>query len=134
MGGGRAWQTILALREGGIYTLAAEAETSGAARSPQATRHGERAETQFVLEEQDFEWANILADRAAMERIAEAGGGTCRPIGELSTLLADLAAGIQPQFVSVDRRLPLASGRVFLGVVLALLAADWLLRRKWLPA
>jgi len=120
--GGRAWQTILTLREGGIYTLAAEAEVGGAAR---------RAETQFVLEEQDFEWANILADRATMERIAEAGGGTCRPIGELSNLLADLAAGIQPQFVSLERRLPLASGRVFLGAVLALLAAEWLLRRKW---
>jgi hypothetical protein len=125
MGGGRAWQTILPLREGGIYTLAAEAEVGGAAK---------RAETQFVLEEQDFEWANILADRAAMQQIAEAGGGTCRPIGELSNLLADLAAGIQPQFVSVERRLPLASGRVFLAAVLALLAAEWLLRRKWLLA
>ena len=122
MGGGRAWQTILALREGGIYTLAAEAEVGGAAR---------RAETQFVLEEQDFEWANILADRAAMQRIAEAGGGTCRPIGELSNLLADLATDIQLQVTSVERRQPLTSGRLFLGVVLALLAAEWLLRRKW---
>jgi len=139
--GGRWWQTVLTLREGGIYTLAAEAETSGAARSPQATQAArERAETQFVLEEQDFEWANILADRATMERIAEAGhtarmgGGTCRPIGELSTLLADLAAGIQPQVTSVERRLLPASGRMFLAAVLALLAAEWLLRRKWLPA
>jgi hypothetical protein len=121
-GGGRAWQTILTLREAGIYTLAAEATVGGAAK---------RAETRFVLEEQDFEWANILADRTTMERIAEAGGGTCRLIGELSNLLADLAAGIQPQFVSVERRLPLASGRVFLAAVLALLAAEWLLRRKW---
>jgi len=131
LSGVRMWQTILTLHEGGIYTLAAEATVGGATGSPEATRRGERAETPFVLEEQDFEWANILADRAAMQQIAEAGGGTCRPIGELSTLLADLAAGIQPQVTSVERRLPLASGRVFLAAVLALLAAEWLLRRKW---
>jgi len=116
------WRALVPLARGGVYTLCAEATVGGAAKQTQ---------TQFVVVEQDFEMANLLADAETMQRIARAGGGTFRRIERLGGLLAELAAGLEPRKVEVDREWPLASGRVFLGVVLALLAAEWLLRRRW---
>ncbi|MBE3098461.1 MAG: hypothetical protein IMZ44_15210 [Planctomycetes bacterium] len=116
------WRALVPLARGGVYTLCAEAAVGGAAKQSQ---------TQFVVVEQDFEMANLLADAEAMQRIARAGGGTFRRIESLGGLLAELAAGLEPRKVEVDREWPLASGRVFLGVVLAFLAAEWILRRQW---
>jgi len=42
-----------------------------------------------------------------------------------------LAANLPPQFEPVERRHPIAAGGVFLGAVVALLAAELFLRRKW---
>jgi hypothetical protein len=116
------WRALVPLARGGVYVLCAEAAVGGAAKQSQ---------TQFVVVEQDFEMANLLADAEAMQRIARAGGGTFRRIEGLGDLLAELAAGLEPRKVEVNREWPLASGRVFLGVVLALLAAEWILRRRW---
>jgi len=116
------WRALVPLARGGVYTLCAEAAVGGAAKQSRA---------QFVVVEQDFEMANLLADAEAMQRIARAGGGTFRRIEGLGGLLAELAAGLEPRKVEVDREWPLASGRVFLGVVLAFLAAEWILRRRW---
>jgi hypothetical protein len=116
------WRAMVPLARGGVYTLCAEATVGGAAKQTQ---------TQFVGVEQDFEMANLLADAEAMQRIARAGGGTFRRIEGLGGLFAELAAGLEPRKVEVGREWPLASGRVFLGAVLALLAAEWLLRRRW---
>ncbi|MCX5677086.1 MAG: glutamine amidotransferase, partial [Planctomycetota bacterium] len=116
------WRAMAPLVRGGVYTLCAGATVGGAAKQTQ---------TQFVGVEQDFEMANLLADAETMQRIARAGGGTLRRIERLGGLLAELAAGLEPRKVEVDREWPLASGRVFLGVVLAFLAAEWILRRRW---
>ncbi|MBE3069742.1 MAG: hypothetical protein IMZ66_05850, partial [Planctomycetes bacterium] len=119
---GGEWSGRVTLREPGEYTLEAEAGTGAAAV---------RASTTFVVEEQDFEMAEVLADEASLRAIAEAGGGTFHPLADLPRLLADVAAGLRPQTEPVERRLPLAGRRVFLACVLAVLAAEWVLRRRW---
>jgi len=113
------------LRNPDLTVGARTAETVGA-RTP---KH--EAETKFVVEEQDFETANILADAPNLERIARAGGGTLRRIDKLGDLLAELADSLKAQAVPVERRLPLGAGRVFLAAVLAFLAAEWVLRWRW---
>jgi hypothetical protein len=115
---GGDWRAIVPMTCAGEYTLTARAGT-------------QTAETKFVVEEQDFETANILADAENLERITRAGGGSLRRTDKLGDLLAELAGSLTPQAVPVERRLPLGSGRVFLAVVLALLAAEWLFRRRW---
>jgi len=115
---GGDWRAIVPLVVAGTYTL-----TAGAG--------ARTAEAKFVVEEQDFETANILADAENLGRIARAGAGTLRRIDQLGDLLAELAGSLAPQAVPVERRLPLGSGRVFLAAVMGLLAAEWLLRRRW---
>jgi hypothetical protein len=90
-----------------------------------------RAETVAGVEEQDFEAADTLADHENLRRIAQAGGGTFREITGLRDLMADLAENLPPSYREIERRLPLAEGRVFLGIVVGLLAAEWALRRRW---
>jgi hypothetical protein len=90
-----------------------------------------RAGTVASVEEQDIETAEMLADHENLRRIAQAGGGTFREIAGLRDLMADLAANLPPSYRQVERRLPLAEGRVFLGIVVGLLAAQWALRRRW---
>ena len=90
-----------------------------------------RAGTVASVEEQDIETAEMLADHENLRQIAQAGGGTFREIAGLRDLMADLAANLPPAYREIERRLPLAEGRVFLGIVVGLLAAQWALRRRW---
>jgi uncharacterized membrane protein len=119
---GGDWRAIVPLAVAGEYVVSAEANVAAATK---------RVETRFVVEEQDFEMANILADAEGLGRLARAGGGTLRRIDRLGDLLTELADSLAPQAAPVERRLPLGSGRVFLALVLALLAAEWVLRRRW---
>ncbi|MBM4019140.1 MAG: hypothetical protein FJ288_12575 [Planctomycetes bacterium] len=119
---GGQWRAAVPLSCGGTYTLRADADLAGVRQ---------RAEAAFVVEQPDYESADLLADAEAMGRIARAGGGTLRRIDELPTLLAELAATLEPRAATVERWLPLTSGGVFLAAVLALLAAEWVLRRRW---
>ncbi len=116
------WRGAVPLALPGTYMVVAEAAVGGQTK---------RAETRLVVEEQDFEMADVLADHANLKRIAEAGGGTFRTLDGLGRLLAELAAGLAPQYEAAERRLPLGAGRIFLAIVIALLAAEWLLRRRW---
>jgi len=120
--GAADWRAELPLTDAGRYSLAAQASVGGAAK---------RAEAQFTVEQQDFEMADVLADPDALARIARAGSGTFRPVAQLKDLLAELAEGLPARFEPADQRFPLASERAFLAVVLALLAAEWFLRRRW---
>jgi len=119
------WHADLLAAHPGAYRLEVEASIAG---RPQT------AETDFILQEQDFEMTTLLADHDALRRTAEAGGGSFRTIDDLANLLKELAQADMQVFEPLERRWPLASGRVFLAVVLALLSADWLLRRRWLLA
>jgi uncharacterized membrane protein len=120
--GAGEWRGSVGLGKPGEYTLSAAAEIGGAAK---------HAETLVSVEEQDFELAEILADHENLRRIAQAGGGMFREITGLRDLMADLAANLPPSYREIERRLPLAEGRVFLGIVVGLLAAEWALRRRW---
>ena len=115
------WHADLLAAQPGAYRLEVEATVAG---RPQT------AETEFILQEQDFEMTTLLADHDALRRIAEAGGGTFRTMDGLGDLFKELAQADMQVFEPVERRWPLASGRVFLAVVVALLSADWLLRRR----
>jgi hypothetical protein len=116
------WRGRVRLVAPGEYMVVAEAAVDGEAK---------RAETPLAVREQDFELARLLADADRLARLAEAGGGTCRPLDGLSDVLATVAAALEPQRVPAERRVRLAGGRVFLGVFVALLAAEWVLRRRW---
>ncbi|HUU31538.1 MAG TPA: glutamine amidotransferase, partial [Phycisphaerae bacterium] len=118
---GGDWQAAIPLQEPGSYTLVAEADVGG---EPKAAR------TAFIVEQQDFEMANLLANPETLERVAKASGGTSRSIDGLAALLSELAERLPETFEPVQRRLPLV-GRMFLATVLALLAAEWFLRRRW---
>ena len=120
---GGDWQAAIPLQEPGSYTLVAEADVGPGAP-------GKAARTAFIVEQQDFEMANLLANPETLERVAKASGGTSRSIDGLAALLSDLAERLPESFEPVERRLPLV-GRVFLATVLALLAAEWFLRRRW---
>jgi len=115
------WHGTAPLSVPGVYTAVAE----WAGDAPK------RARTQLVVEEQDFEMADVLADHANLKRIAEAGGGTFRTVNRLGDLLAELAASLEPQYEAAERRLSLGAGRIFFAAVIALLAAEWFLRRRW---
>jgi len=119
------WHADLLAAHPGAYRLEAEATVSGKQQT---------AETEFILQEQDFEMTTLLADHEALRRTAEAGGGTFRTIEGLANLIKELAQADMQVFEPIERRWPLASGRIFLALVIALLAADWLLRRRWLLA
>ncbi len=116
------WRGRVPLAAPGAYTVAAEARVDGEAK---------RAETHLAVREQDFELARLLADADGLKAVAEAGGGSCRPLGDLPDVLTQVAASLEPREVPAERRVRLARGRVFLGIFIALLAAEWVLRRRW---
>jgi uncharacterized membrane protein len=115
------WRSVLRPSRAGAYTLAVEG--TGPA--------GKKAETQVVVEEQDLEMADILADHENLKRIARAGGGTFRTLDGLGGLIREIAAGLEPMYEPTERRVPLASGPIFLAAVIGLLALEWFLRRRW---
>ncbi|HET6441571.1 MAG TPA: hypothetical protein VFH53_04265 [Phycisphaerae bacterium] len=119
------WHADLLAAQPGAYCLEAEATVAGKQQT---------AQTEFVVFEQDLEMTALLADHDALRRTAEAGGGSFRTMDSLGDLFKELAGADMQVFEPVERRWPLASGRVFLALVVALLSADWLLRRRWLLA
>jgi hypothetical protein len=127
------WRADLRADAPGTWRLRAEtAEISpppGGTGGTPASAPSLAADAEFLVELQDFELASLLADHAALRAVAEAGGGTFRTLDRLDELLRDLAAGSAEVAEPAERRAPLASTHLYLALVLALLAADWLLRR-----
>jgi hypothetical protein len=117
---------LLAERGAKVHTVAV-----GSDKPADLLATHKRAETVAGVEEPDFEAAEVPADHENLRRIAQAGGGTFREITGLRDLMADLAENLPPSYREIERRLPLAEGRVFLGIVVGLLAAEWVLRRRW---
>jgi len=120
--GAAEWRGSATLGKPGRYTVDAEAEIGGVTK---------RAQAKVSVDEPDFEFVDIVADHDNLRHIAQAGGGAFREAAGLPDLLADLAAHLPPQFRDVERCLPLAQGRIFLAIVIGLLAMEWLLRRRW---
>jgi len=119
------WRATLRPDRPGEYTL-----TLTHADRPGSRPFG-RAETPFVVEAQDLEAADVLADPDALRAVAAAGGGSFRPLADLPALLRSVAADLRPAYVPAARSLALASGPLFLGVVFLLLGLEWFLRRTW---
>ena len=116
------WRGRVPLTTSGACTVVAEATVDGEAK---------RAETHLSVREQDFELARLLADADRLKALVEAGGGLCRPLDGLPDVLASVAAALEPRQVPAERRVRLARGRAFLGAFVVLLAAEWMLRRRW---
>jgi uncharacterized membrane protein len=122
-GAGRTeWRGRVPLAVPGVYTVVAEAAVEGEAKW---------AETHLAVREQDFELTRLLADTDRLKAIAGAGGGSCRPLDGLPDVLTQVAASLEPRKAPAERRVRLARGRAFLGVFIALMAAEWVLRRRW---
>ncbi|MFO8012525.1 MAG: glutamine amidotransferase, partial [Phycisphaerae bacterium] len=122
-GAGRTeWRGRVPLAVPGAYTVVAEAVVDGEAK---------RAEAHLAAREQDFELASLLTDADRLKAVAAAGGGSCRPLDGLPDVLTQVAASLEPHEVPAERRVRLARGRVFLGAFIALMAAEWVLRRRW---
>jgi len=116
------WRAAVPLVRPGTYTAVAEAEVGGTVK---------RAEVRFTVAEYDFEWAEPLADPHLLRRVAEAGGGRFARLEDLSALLQAVAQAVDPPSAPAERRLALAKGRPSLAAMVALMAAEWLLRRRW---
>jgi len=128
------WQAYLQAAAPGTWRLRAEIPLKPgdeSRRSRDESAGVRSADTEFIVEVQDFELADLLADHQALRTLAEAGGGTFRTLDCLGELLRELAAGGTHVDEPAERQLPLAAGRIYLALVLALLATDWLLRRRW---
>jgi len=122
VGGLIEYRGTVRLPEPGTYTLFAEGTVGGEAK---------RAEATVDVREHDFEFATLLADADRLKTIAEAGGGSARTLADLPDLLTCLAESVEPQHAPAGRRVALAEGQVFLAVVVALMAGEWLVRRRW---
>ncbi len=120
--GSGAWRAVVRPASPGMYTLEATAKVQG---RPQSARTG------FALQEANSEMVDPLADEAALRAIAEAGGGTVRPLEALPQLLEQLGQAEAGDWAPVRRTVALAGGRTFLAAAVAVLAAEWLLRRAW---
>jgi uncharacterized membrane protein len=119
-------------------------EVKGEAKDPTS---GEvvRGETsaRFLVYAEELEMTRRAADRGFLEKLAAAGGGDFRRVEDLPAFVQQLVnhplARSRPRLHLVpdwrapdrDRRRP--SGLLFgvLGAFVALLAAEWLLRRRW---
>lgn len=85
-------------------------------------------ERTLIVAPRQGEGARLIPDHAALERAAQAAGGAYAPEAEADTLIRRIAAGLAGAPVAVERA-PLASPWILL-LVLALLVAEWTMRRK----
>ncbi|MEM1042059.1 MAG: vWA domain-containing protein [Bacteroidota bacterium] len=107
----------------GDYTFRAEAERAGAALG---TDRGAFAVGALALEFRDTQ-----ADAALMRGLARRSGGTVIDPADLDELPARLAAGgFGPRLVEEERETELWHLAWLLAVVIALLAAEWVLRKR----
>jgi hypothetical protein len=114
------FRTKLAAGGPGTYSLIAEP----------LDREDDVAETTFVVESTTVERADPLLDLRALEAIAHAGGGEVLAPDQFRTLLSDgrvPEAGIMRS--GEPKRVDLWDRGWLLGLVVLLLAAEWILRR-----
>lgn len=122
---GRHWTASLeGLTAPGEYTLTAKA-TLGTQTL--------QSEHRFELIERDLETLRILADAAQMDQLARQTGGESITLDGLPDLLATLARTCQPTPVKrTNSRNLLSTWRWPTAVLLlAMLSAEWFLRKKW---
>jgi uncharacterized membrane protein len=119
-------------------------EVRGRARDPSTGEvvsnedRGEPAVARFLVYDEDVEMARRAADHEFLRRLAAAGGGDFRRVEELPAflrrLLDDPLARTKPRLVvwpdwHATGRSPFLGW--LLGAFVAVLAAEWYLRRRW---
>ncbi len=124
-----AVDAVLADREGGRYAGRLRADLDGVYRVDAAARPDLAPATEwFLVGGADAEFADPRADAQVLERLAAAGGGRLLGAGEVRQLRALLAAAA-PAPEPLAR--PLWHGAWSFVLVLAVLTAEWSLRRAW---
>ncbi|MBI5722519.1 MAG: hypothetical protein HZA50_01065 [Planctomycetes bacterium] len=107
----------------GVYKLQIAAQVEGAAQS---------AEYQFEVVRRDLEAMDALANFDLLSQTAKAGGGRFVPLAELPELLDDLERISEPKERAVVNRREVWQhlGWPILIIILCLLAAEWMLRKR----
>lgn len=93
---------------------------------------GERVERRSLLVHRPpgREQLEPATDRAALDRLAEAGGGRAVAPGEALAEVASLGGGLTPRWIEVRRRLTPWDGPWWLLLFTGLLAWEWAWRRR----
>lgn len=155
--GERPGEFVAAVKPGevGIYTLRAEARTGrrgvqgggegrggdgqtdapGTPGAAAAARPPARAEATFRLAPSSVEFEDAFPGEAYLTEVAKLTGGRAFTLADSQRLTAAQLIEAFPQRaeyrVSEERRTPLWQTWVVFGVIIALLALEWGLRRRW---
>ena len=120
---------VLADREGGRYAGRLRADLDGVYRVEASAGPDLAPATEwFLVGGADAEFADPRADAQVLERLAAAGGGSLLAAGEVRRLRALLTAAAPAPEPLVR---PLWHGAWSFVLVLAVLTAEWSLRRAW---
>ena len=107
--------------EAGLYRIQADARRGDAALGT--------ADRWFYVGGRDREFAEPRLNEGVLRRVAQATGGQYVRADEVSRIVASLQA-ILPQYVEPERRDLWHEPWAF-ALVIALLSAEWILRRRW---
>jgi uncharacterized membrane protein len=105
----------------GVYRVTAEARRGGQPAGSSTTA--------FLVGGADLEMTDPRVNLQLLQRLALASGGRMVPAGGVTELLGDLRAAVPAAALSVRRDL-WHNGWSFAAIV-CLLAAEWILRRRW---
>jgi hypothetical protein len=88
---------------------------------------------QFSVGALTMEYRETTADRALMQQIAQRSGGTAHTPSTIDALLQSVqnAASFQPEVIEESTEAELWHAWIFLALILALLAAEWALRKRY---
>ncbi len=106
----------------GDYTLSAEAERGG------ETLGADRGA--FAVGALALEYRDLRADPALMREVARRSGGAAIPVEEIPALAARLDGRLAPRVVETERETELWRLAPLLALLVLLLAAEWVLRKR----
>jgi uncharacterized membrane protein len=113
----------------GEYVASFRPETEGVYRIKVATLEGQREETMAISGPPRI--LDAAPDHAKLRKIAEATGGKILSGGdEMRTVLREFSTKEQSRILE-ESRLPLMGKSYLLAFLVALLATEWYLRRRW---
>lgn len=118
--GAGAVRARLRLSERGAWKFRVEAQRDG--------RAADTVERVLAVMPRQGEGSRLIPDAAALERVATAGGGAYAPEDQAADLIAAMSARLAGSPVLIEHA-PLSSPWLLL-LVLALLIAEWTIRRK----
>ena len=115
-----SYESELTLAEAGVYALAVTADD--------ATPHAQQGSVGLRVAAGGEEFRAVGLDEAMLQRIANSSGGSYRHAGDAADLAARVASAVPP--MPVLQRVSLWNAPALLLALLALLCAEWWLRRR----